>query len=140
MSSNLRPFHLAFPVTDLDVTRKWYTQILNCSVGRTSRDWIDLNLFGHQIVAHLSSYDNISDINIVDDKNIPVRHFGVILNFSEWEDLKEHLKKNNVKFIIPPCVRFKGLKGEQKTMFIKDPSGNALEFKAFKNDNMIFAS
>ena len=138
MSSNLRPFHLAFPVTDLDVAKKWYTEILNCSIGRTSKDWIDFNFFGHQIVAHLSNHNNINDINIVDSQDIPVRHFGIILNISEWNSLKESLEKNNVKFLIPPCIRFKGLKGEQRTMFVEDPSGNALEFKAFKNDANIF--
>ena len=138
MSSNLRPFHLAFPVSDLFEAKKWYTEVIGCSIGRESEEWIDFNMFGHQIVAHLRSESDSIDMNTVDDKNIPIRHFGVILDFSQWDDLKKHLENKKIKFLIDPSIRFKGLKGEQRTMFIKDPSGNVLEFKAFKDDEMIF--
>ena len=138
MSSNLRPFHLAFPVSDLFEAKKWYTEVIGCSIGRESEEWIDFNMFGHQIVAHLTSESDSIDMNTVDGKDIPIRHFGVILDFSQWDDLKKHLENKKIKFLIDPSIRFKGLKGEQRTMFIKDPSGNVLEFKAFKDDEMIF--
>ena len=140
MSSNLRPFHLAFPVVDLAEAKKWYTEVLCCSVGRSSKEWIDFNLFGHQIVAHLSSENNQENTNSVDGEDVPVRHFGVILTLLEWKQLKDHLFKKNIKFLIDPCIRFKGSLGEQRIMFIQDPSGNAIEFKAFKSDDMIFQS
>ena len=138
MTKNLRPFHLAFPVKNLKETRDWYTKILGCSVGRESSDWIDFNLFGHQIVAHLSDIQNSFDINQVDGENVPVRHFGVILKPLEWNQLKEKFILNKIRFIIEPTTRFRGTSGEQSTMFIKDPSGNALEFKSFSDDAMIF--
>ena len=140
MSTNLRPFHLAFPVVDLAEAKKWYTEVLRCSVGRMSKEWIDFNLFGHQIVAHLSDDNNQGNTSLVDGKDVPVRHFGVILTLLEWEELKDHLVKKDTDFLINPCTRFRGSPGEQKTMFIQDPSGNAIEFKAFKSDNMIFQS
>ena len=137
--NTLRPFHLAFPVTNLVGTRKWYTEILGCEVGRESEDWIDFNLFGHQIVAHLvdNSVDNSS--NIVDGKKIPSFHFGVILEWYEWQNFSEMLIDKNIEFIVEPHIRFKGKPGEQATMFFEDPSGNNLEFKAFHSDNLIFA-
>ena len=138
MSKSLRPFHLAFPVKNLKETRDWYTKILGCSIGRESSDWIDFNLFGHQIVAHLSNTQDLSDINEVDGENVPVRHFGVILKPSEWNQLKEKFILSKIRFVIEPTTRFKGSQGEQSTMFIKDPSGNALEFKSFSDDAMIF--
>tara|TARA_Y100000588_G_scaffold387253_1_gene484604 strand:- start:1388 stop:1810 length:423 start_codon:yes stop_codon:yes gene_type:complete len=138
MTQSLRPFHLAFPVKDLEETRDWYTTILGCSIGRESSDWIDFNLFGHQIVAHLSDDLNLFDTNEVDGENVPVRHFGVILEPLEWIALKEKLISNQVRFIISPTTRFKNKSGEQSTMFIQDPSGNALEFKSFSDDDMIF--
>jgi len=138
MTKSLRPFHLAFPVKDLEETRDWYTTILGCSIGRESSDWIDFNLFGHQIVAHLSDDLNLFDTNEVDGENVPVRHFGVILEPLEWIALKEKLISNQVRFIISPTTRFKNKSGEQSTMFIQDPSGNALEFKSFSDDDMIF--
>tara|TARA_Y100000590_G_C15663144_1_gene993451 strand:+ start:199 stop:621 length:423 start_codon:yes stop_codon:yes gene_type:complete len=138
MTQSLRPFHLAFPVKDLEETRDWYTTILGCSIGRESSDWIDFNLFGHQIVAHLSDDLNLFDTNEVDGENVPVRHFGVILEPLEWIALKEKLISNQVRFIISPTTRFKNKSGEQSTMFIQDPSGNALEFKSFSDDEMIF--
>ena len=134
----IRPFHLAFPVKNLNKSKIWYSEILGCSIGRESDEWIDFNLYGHQIVAHLSNENYIENTNLVDNKNIPVRHFGVILEFKEWEELVEKLKKNGMKFLIKPQTRFKGKKGEQKTFFIKDPDGNALEFKAFDNILNIF--
>ncbi len=134
----IRPFHLAFPVKNLNKSKIWYSEILGCSIGRESDEWIDFNLYGHQIVAHLSNENYIENTNLVDNKNIPVRHFGVILEFKEWEELVEKLKKNGMKFLIKPQTRFKGKKGEQKTFFIKDPDGNALEFKSFDNILNIF--
>jgi len=135
---NIRPFHLAFPVSDLEITSKWYTDKLGCSIGRKSNEWVDFNLFGHQVVAHLSNEINLVQTNKVDNKNIPIRHFGVILTSNEWNRLIKELKKENIEFLIKPHTRFKGMEGEQRTFFIKDPDSNALEFKTFKNDEMIF--
>jgi len=138
MSKNLRPFHLAFPVKNLKETRDWYIRVLGCSIGRESPEWIDFNLFGHQIVAHLSSSSDLFSTNQVDGEKIPVRHFGVILETYEWNLLKEKFISSKVKFIVNPIIRFRGELGEQRTMFIEDPSGNALEFKSFADDEMIF--
>ena len=135
---NLRPFHLAFPVLNIQNTEHWYTEILGCSVGRKSNDWIDFNLFGHQIVAHLTDNITTENTNHVDGNCIPIRHFGVILSVEVWHELVDRLNKLKIDFLIKPHVRFKNLKGEQHTLFIKDPDGNALEFKAFKSDDMIF--
>ena len=137
MSSNLRPFHLAFPVSDLSVAKKWYTEIIGCSIGRESKEWIDFNMFGHQVVAHLTSESNEIDTNMVDGENIPIRHFGVILDWEQWHKFSNRIK-DQIEFVIEPYIRFKGQTGEQATMFFLDPDKNALEFKAFKNDNMIF--
>ena len=134
----IRPFHLAFPVSNLERTLKWYTEILGCSVGRQSNNWIDFNLYGHQIVGHLADKFNLSNTNNVDGEDVPIRHFGVILTYNKWGELVTKLKKENVNFLIKPQIRFKGINGEQKTFFIEDPDGNALEFKAFKNDSNIF--
>jgi len=138
MNNEIRPFHLAFPVKDLKEAKKWYCNVLGCTVGRESINWIDFNLFGHQVVAHLSSNKNNFESNEVDGDNVPVRHFGVILKPLEWEQLKISLEEKNIQFLINPNTRFKGLKGEQHTLFILDPSGNALEFKSFKDDSIIF--
>ncbi len=138
MTNEIRPFHLAFPVKDLKEAKKWYCNVLGCTVGRESINWIDFNLFGHQVVAHLSSNKNNFESNEVDGDNVPVRHFGVILKPRDWEQLKISLEQKNIQFLIKPNTRFKGLKGEQRTLFILDPSGNALEFKSFKNDSLIF--
>ncbi len=137
-SQKLRPFHLAFPVKDLKETEIWYTDILGCTIGRQSNDWIDFDFFGHQIVAHLS--DNIENIqtNDVDDEDVPCRHFGIILTLDEWKNLVSIIKEKDLHFEIKPQTRFKGKPGEQFTLFIKDPSGNFLEFKAFKDDKYIF--
>lgn len=136
----MNPFHLAFPVADLQTTRKFYTEVLGCETGRSSDKWIDFNFFGHQVVAHLKPEEAGSDhTNEVDGDQVPVKHFGVILEMDEWEQLAEKLKTYQVNFIIEPHIRFKGEVGEQATMFFLDPSGNALEFKAFKDKSQIFA-
>lgn len=138
---SIRPFHLAFPVRDLTTTRHFYETILGCSIGRTSETWIDFNLFGHQITAHLcSDAFNTPPTNAVDGKNVPVQHWGVILEMKQWEQLAERLKQHNIEFLIEPYIRFQGEVGEQATMFFLDPSGNALEFKAFQQDAAIFAT
>ena len=135
----MQPFHLAFPVHDLSLAKKFYTNTLLCKVGRSSDEWIDFNLFGHQIVAHLdSSMDFENSRNIVDGKKVPVRHFGIVMKWNKWHQFVDHLTNENVDFLIEPHIRFKGKPGEQATFFIKDPSGNALEFKSFKDKEMIF--
>jgi extradiol dioxygenase family protein len=136
---NLRPFHLAFPVLDLEEARDFYVNTLGCSMGRESDQWIDFNLYGHQIVAHLSP-NEIKDVNRsqVDGDAVPVRHFGVILENNEWQKLVDRLKTKGEDFLIEPRVRFEGKSGEQRTLFILDPSGNALEFKSFAHDGHIF--
>ena len=132
-------FHLAFPVHNLESAREFYVNILKCKTGRESDNWIDFNLYGHQIVAHLSP-DDCSPVstNPVDKDNIPCRHFGVILEWGQWEVLQNRIKKLEHRFLVEPKIRFKSKKGEQGTFFINDPSGNALEFKSFKNDSMVF--
>ena len=136
---NLRPFHLAFPVLDLEEARDFYVNTLGCSIGRESDQWIDFNLYGHQVVAHLSP-NEIKDEsrNQVDGDEVPVRHFGVILENNEWQKLVDRLKTKGEDFLIEPRVRFEGKSGEQRTLFILDPSGNALEFKSFADDDHIF--
>ena len=132
-------FHLAFPVHNLDEARKFYGEVLECEEGRSSDIWIDFNLFGHQIVAHLADNAGIVHRNEVDADHVPVPHFGIVLPMDEWKDLAEKLKSKGVKFIIEPKIRFKGEVGEQATMFFLDPSGNALEFKAFADFSQVFA-
>ena len=136
---NLRPFHLAFPVLDLEEARDFYVNTLGCSIGRESDQWIDFNLYGHQIVAHLSP-NEIQDVSRsqVDGDAVPVPHFGVILENNEWQKLVDRLKTKGEDFLIEPRVRFEGKSGEQRTLFILDPSGNALEFKSFADDDHIF--
>jgi len=132
-------FHLAFPVRDLEEAREFYGRLLGCPEGRSSSEWIDFDFFGHQIVAHLSEDARASkEHNVVDGEDVPVRHFGVILDMNEWKELAARLKAANVKFQIEPGVRFEGLPGEQATFFFTDPSGNALEFKAFADESMVF--
>ena len=135
----IRPFHLAFPIKNIEETKSWYTNILGCSVGRESERWIDFNFFGHQISAHLSEKSDLTTHNKVDEQEVPSRHFGVILTPSDWDILAKRLTDLETDFIIEPYTRFEGEKGEQSTFFIKDPSDNYLEFKSFKNDTMIFA-
>ena len=134
-------FHLAFPVRDIEETKAWYTKTLGCSVGRQARKWIDLNLCGHQLSAHLSS-DKITfrNANSVDGDSVPAFHFGLILDWGDWHILSNQLNILEVDFIIKPRIRFKGRSGEQATMFLSDPSGNVLEFKSFKDPNDIFKS
>ncbi len=135
------PFHLAFPVASLIETRDFYEGLLGCSVGRTSDKWIDFNFFGHQITAHLKPEETSqAHANEVDGDQVPVRHFGVILLWDQWEKLAEKLQREGIAFIIEPHVRFQGQIGEQATMFFLDPSGNALEFKSFKDQRRIFAT
>lgn len=135
------PFHMAFPVASLIETRDFFEGLLGCSIGRTSEKWIDFNFFGHQITAHLKPEEVKGfQSNEVDGDQVPVRHFGVILPWEQWEELADRLQNKGIDFIIKPQVRFKGEVGEQATMFFLDPSGNALEFKAFKDANSIFAS
>ena len=137
----MQPFHLAFPVTDLQKTRDFYEGLLGCKVGRTSERWIDFNFWGAQLSAHLTEEPIVEPAaNPVDGKQVPIKHFGAILHMDEWEALSEKLKRNDIDFIIEPYIRFKGEVGEQGTMFFLDPSGNALEFKAFKDKEMIFAT
>ncbi len=132
-------FHLAIPVNDLNTTKHFYEKILNCKVGRESESWVDFNLYGHQLVAHLAP-EECNDINSnkVDEDQIPVRHFGVILGWNEWKELTNKLDLINIKYLINPKIRFKNTSGEQGTFFIKDPSNNVLEFKTFKDDAYVF--
>ena len=133
-------FHLAFPVRDLAEARAFYGQLLGCKEGRSAADWVDFDFFGHQIVAHLSPAQvGHKAYNQVDGDAVPVRHFGVILEMAQWRQLAEKLKENKVIFVIDPEIRFAGQPGEQATFFVSDPSGNALEFKAFADEAMIFA-
>ncbi len=132
-------FHLAFPVHNLDEARNFYGGILECEEGRSSEHWIDFNLFGHQIVAHLADNTGIVHHNEVDAKSVPVPHFGIVLTMEEFDKFAEKLKAKGVKFVIEPYIRFKGEVGEQATMFFLDPSGNALEFKAFADFSQVFA-
>jgi uncharacterized protein len=132
-------FHLAFPVRDLDEARNFYGDILECEEGRSSPMWIDFNLFGHQIVAHLAENSGVVHRNKVDADHVPVPHFGIILPMNEFTGFAEKLKSKGVEFIIEPKIRFAGEVGEQATMFFLDPSGNALEFKAFADFSQVFA-
>ena len=134
------PFHLAFPVDDLEKARAFYGGLLGCSEGRSSPEWVDFDFYGHQIVAHLSPSEvGHKATSAVDGDNVPVRHFGVILPMAEWHTLADRLKAAGTRFVIEPHVRFKGQVGEQATMFFLDPCGNALEFKAFNDPSRIFA-
>jgi uncharacterized protein len=133
-------FHLAFPVRDLSEARRFYGGLLGCPEGRSSPQWVDFDFYGHQIVAHLCEPGAQAVTNEVDGENVPVRHFGVIMELPEWEAVTARLSAAGVTFIIEPQVRFKGLPGEQATCFFLDPSGNALELKAFANDAMVFAT
>ena len=136
------PFHIAFPVDDLDAARAFYGGVLGCPEGRSSDEWIDYNLFGHQIVAHLklraASAEDIHH-NAVDGHAVPVPHFGVVLTMPRWEAFAQRLREHGVHFEIEPYIRFKGQVGEQATMFFYDPAGNALEFKAFADMTQVFA-
>lgn len=137
----LTPFHIAFPVDDLDAARAFYGGLLGCPEGRSSAQWIDFDLFGHQIVAHLkpSAEEDRQHHNPVDGHDVPVPHFGVVLPMRDWEALAERLQAARIGFVIEPYIRFKGEAGEQATMFFLDPAGNALEFKAFADIGQLFA-
>lgn len=138
-SASLQPFHLAIPVKDLQETRHFYAQVLNFEEGRSTDHWVDFNFFGHQLVLHLA--ENMAEAihNPVDGKHVPVPHFGVVLEWQHWHNFANRLKAQKLNFAIEPYLRFEGQVGEQATMFFYDPSGNALEFKAFKNANQLFA-
>lgn len=131
-------FHLAFSVRDIEATRRFYAGILGCTTGREAERWIDFDFFGHQIAAHVVDVEEAVATNRVDSKDVPSRHFGLILDWAEWEALAERLRDLKVEFLIEPYVRFAGQPGEQGTFFVLDPSGNGLEFKAFRNDAEIF--
>ena len=138
---SLPPFHLAFPVHDLAAARAFYGGLLGCPEGRSSAEWIDFDFFGHQIVAHLAPGRGGDDaVNHVDGHGVPVPHFGAVLSMAEWRALAAKLETAGVDFAIPPTTRFAGLPGEQATMFFRDPSGNALEIKAFDDPCRLFAS
>jgi extradiol dioxygenase family protein len=138
--SALPLFHLAFPVTSLEKARAFYGGLLGCPEGRSSKDWVDFDFYGHQIVAHLAPEEaGHRSTNAVDGEEVPVRHFGAVLPMDEWERLAQKLKAARVRFIIEPHLRFEGEVGEQATMFLLDPCGNALEFKAFKDISRLFA-
>ena len=137
---SLPPFHLAFPVDDLPAARHFYGDLLGCPEGRSAEDWIDFNLYGHQIVAHLApDAVRARATNAVDGEHVPVPHFGIVLGVDEWKALAERLVQANTDFVIAPTVRFEGQPGEQATMFLLDPAGNALEFKAMANPQNLFA-
>ncbi len=136
----LTPFHLAVPVDDLQKARAFYGELLGCPEGRSSDHWIDFDFFGHQFVVHLKSSGEISKVihNPVDGHDVPVPHFGVVLEWEVWQDLAHRLQEKGIQFVIEPYIRFKGQVGEQATMFFCDPAGNSLEFKAFKDLGQLF--
>ena len=141
ITMTLRPFHLAFPVNDLAAAREFYGDAMGCREGRSSDEWVDFDFYGHQIVAHLApggAGDRTS--NHVDGHGVPVPHFGIVLAMEDWQDLAARLTAAGVEFAIEPTIRFRGQPGEQATMFFRDPSGNALEMKAFADDAMLFAT
>ena len=133
-------FHYAFPVDDLQVARKFYVETLGCRIGRSSPEWVDFDFYGHQIVAHLSKTMFRPSHNPVDGRQVPVPHFGVVLDWQSWTLLSEKLCHCGLEFAIEPYVRFQGQTGEQATMFFFDPAGNAIEIKAFKNPENLFAT
>jgi extradiol dioxygenase family protein len=132
-------FHLAFPVRDIEEARAFYGALMGCPEGRSSPHWVDFDFYGHQIVAHLSRSGVACGTSEVDGEDVPIRHFGVILSMEDWRTLTDRLIGAGTTFIIEPQIRFKGEVGEQATCFFLDPSGNALEFKAFADDSMVFA-
>ena len=137
----LQPFHLAFPVDDLEAARHFYVDLLGCRTGRSAEHWIDFDLHGHQITAHrVNGAARSEQSNPVDSEQVPVPHFGVVLTMEQWRNLAARLESAQVDFIIPPTIRFKGEVGEQATLFLRDPAGNALEFKAFADPARLFAT
>ena len=140
---SLCPFHLAFPVHDLALSRTFYGEVLGCPEGRSSEHWIDFDFFGHQLVAHLAEVSDPNPLdrsNPLDGHDVPVPHFGVVLEWDIWHRLVDRLRAAGQRFVIEPYIRFKGQPGEQATMFLLDPSGNALEFKSFKDMGQLFAT
>ena len=136
----LSPFHLAFPVHDLVLARRFYGELLGCPEGRSAPDWVDFNFYGHQIVAHLAPEEaGSAQRNAVDGHDVPVRHFGIVLPMADWQQLAARLVERGTAFVIEPYTRFKGEPGEQATMFFLDPSGNAIEIKAFADITKLFA-
>tara|TARA_Y100001954_G_C15263949_1_gene338748 strand:+ start:104 stop:517 length:414 start_codon:yes stop_codon:yes gene_type:complete len=133
---NLRPFHLAIPVSNIAEAKEFYGDKLGFAEGRSDDHWIDYDFFGHQLVCHIGESSSFS--NDVDGKEVPIPHFGIVLEWNDFDNFSEKVRSNGINFIIEPYIRFKGLPGEQKTMFFKDPFGNALEFKSFKQDSQIF--
>ena len=139
--AKIPPFHIAIPVHNLDACRQFYRDILGCKEGRSSEHWVDFNFFGHQLVIHYKAQSKKNmHTNSVDGKNVPVPHYGVVLDWDTFHSFALDLKQKKVVFIIEPYIRFEGLVGEQATMFFNDPAGNALEFKAFKDLNQLFAN
>lgn len=133
-------FHLAIPVDDLDAARAYYGAFLGCAEGRSSKDWIDFDFFGHQLVAHLAPEECSAPVtNNVDGKKVPVRHFGIVLSPAGWHALAQKYRDSSTAFIIDPTIRFEGKPGEQGTFFVSDPAGNALEFKYFEDPSQLFA-
>jgi len=139
--SKLAPFHLAIPVHNLEECRSFYKEVLGCKEGRSDIHWVDFDFFGHQLVLHYKeAKEDALHANPVDGKNVPVPHFGVVLSWDKFHDFAKDLRAKNIQFIIEPYIRFEGQTGEQATMFFNDPSGNALEFKSFKNIDQLFAT
>ena len=137
---NITPFHVAIPVHNLEECRTFYREVLGCEEGRSSDHWVDLNLFGHQVVIHYKpKSDEALHTNPVDGKNVPVPHYGVVLPWETFQTFSRELTEKGIDFVIEPYIRFKGEVGEQATMFFLDPAGNALEFKAFRNMDQLFA-
>ena len=133
-----KPFHLAFPIKDIETTKSFYSNFLGCDIGREDKKWIDFNFFGHQLVCHLSNVANTQIKNPVDQHDVPVPHFGVVLDWDVFFKFTKELELKGIEFIIEPNIRFKGQIGEQATAFLKDPSGNAIEFKSFKDLKSLF--
>jgi len=137
---NLPPFHLAFPVDDLAAARRFYGDLLQCPEGRSAEDWVDFDMYGHQIVAHLApGAARAGATNPVDGEDVPVPHFGIVLPLEQWRALASRLVEAGTRFVISPTIRFEGQPGEQATMFLLDPAGNALEFKAMADPAKLFA-
>jgi extradiol dioxygenase family protein len=145
LMNDLTPFHIAVQVRDIEEARRFYKDILGCTEGRSNTHWVDFNLYGHQFVCHLNPHLGstgvlTSHFNPVDGQSVPVPHCGVVLRPPQWSELAQRLKRHNVRFVVEPYTRFKGQAGEQSTMFFLDPTGNALEFKAFQNiEQQLFA-
>ena len=138
-AQSLRPFHLAFPVDDLEAARGFYLNLLGCREGRSSPDWVDFDFHGHQIVAHLAPGEcGAGATSAVDGHGVPVRHFGLVMEIDAWKETAERLRAAGIDFVIEPYIRFEGQPGEQATMFFRDPAGNAIELKAFRDLNQLF--